>query len=92
MVNILKPKNWSKDLSDEDIDNLNRGGHDPYKVFAAYAEACKAKGQPTVILAKTVKGYGLSDEIEAVNKTHQIKKMQLDSSKYVRDRFNLPFS
>ncbi|WP_224973187.1 pyruvate dehydrogenase (acetyl-transferring), homodimeric type [Acinetobacter oleivorans] len=81
-----------KDLSDEDIDNLNRGGHDPYKVFAAYAEAMKAKGQPTVILAKTVKGYGLSEEIEAVNKTHQIKKMQIDSLKYVRDRFNLPFT
>ncbi|MFI8038790.1 pyruvate dehydrogenase (acetyl-transferring), homodimeric type, partial [Acinetobacter baumannii] len=81
-----------KDLSDEDIDNLNRGGHDPYKVFAAYAEAMKAKGQPTVILAKTIKGYGLSEEIEAVNKTHQIKKMQIDSLRYVRDRFNLPFT
>ena len=64
-----------KDLSDEDIDNLNRGGHDHIKVFAAYAEACTAKlGQPTVIFSETVKGYGLSDEIEAVNKTHQIKK------------------
>ncbi|TXJ02546.1 MAG: pyruvate dehydrogenase (acetyl-transferring), homodimeric type, partial [Acinetobacter sp.] len=78
-------------LSDEDIDALNRGGHDPYKVYAAYAEAIKSNGQPTVILAKTVKGYGLSDEIEAVNKTHQIKKMQLESLQYVRDRFNLPF-
>ncbi|HRM14233.1 MAG TPA: pyruvate dehydrogenase (acetyl-transferring), homodimeric type [Acinetobacter parvus] len=81
-----------KNLSDEDIDALNRGGHDPYKVYAAYAEATKSKGQPTVILAKTVKGYGLSDEVEAVNKTHQIKKMQLDSLKYVRDRFNLPIN
>ncbi|MGO3383866.1 MAG: transketolase-like TK C-terminal-containing protein, partial [Acinetobacter guillouiae] len=81
-----------KGLSDEDIDNLNRGGHDPYKVYAAYAAAMTSNGQPTVILAKTVKGYGLSDEIEAVNKTHQIKKMQHDSLKYVRDRFNLPFS
>jgi pyruvate dehydrogenase E1 component len=81
-----------KGLSDEDIDNLNRGGHDPYKVYAAYAAAMTSNGQPTVILAKTVKGYGLSDEIEAVNKTHQIKKMQLDSLKYVRDRFNLPFN
>ncbi len=81
-----------KNLSDEDIDNLNRGGHDPYKVYAAYAEAMKVNGQPTVILAKTVKGYGLSEEIEAVNKTHQIKKMQLESLKYVRNRFNLPFT
>ena len=67
-----------KDLSDEDIDNLNRGGHDPYKVYAAYAEAMKSTGQPTVILAKTVKGYGLSEEIEAVNKTHQIKRCSLN--------------
>ncbi len=51
-----------------------------------------AKGQLTVILAKTVKGYGLSEEIEAVDKTHQIKKMQINSLKYVRDRFNLPFT
>ncbi|WP_455549952.1 pyruvate dehydrogenase (acetyl-transferring), homodimeric type, partial [Acinetobacter harbinensis] len=80
-----------KDLSDEDIDNLNRGGHDPYKVYAAYAAAMTRNGQPTVILAKTVKGYGLSDEIEAVNKTHQIKKMHIESLRYVRDRFNLPF-
>ena len=63
-----------KGLSDDDIEELNRGGHDPYKVYAAYAAAMQSNGQPTVILAKTVKGYGLSDEIEAVNKTHQIKK------------------
>ncbi|TCM68754.1 pyruvate dehydrogenase E1 component [Acinetobacter calcoaceticus] len=81
-----------KGLSDEDIENLNRGGHDPYKVYAAYAAAMTSNGQPTVILAKTVKGYGLSDEIEAVNKTHQIKKMHLESLKYFRNRFNLPFS
>ncbi|MFT4021652.1 MAG: pyruvate dehydrogenase (acetyl-transferring), homodimeric type, partial [Acinetobacter sp.] len=81
-----------KHLSDEDIDALNRGGHDPYKVYAAYAAATQSNGQPTVILAKTVKGYGLSDEIEAVNKTHQIKKMQLESLKYFRNRFNLPFT
>ncbi len=81
-----------KGLSDEDIENLNRGGHDPYKVHAAYAAAMQSNGQPTVILAKTVKGYGLSDEIEAVNKTHQIKKMHLESLKYFRNRFNLPFN
>ena len=81
-----------KHLSDDDIDHLNRGGHDPYKVYAAYAAAMTSNGQPTVILAKTVKGYGLSDEIEAVNKTHQIKKMHLESLKYFRNRFNLPFT
>ena len=81
-----------KNLSDDDIDHLNRGGHDPYKVYAAYAAAMQSTGQPTIILAKTVKGYGLSDEIEAVNKTHQIKKMHLESLKYFRNRFNLPFN
>ncbi len=81
-----------KNLSDDDIDALNRGGHDPYKVYAAYAAAMQSSEQPTVILAKTVKGYGLSDEIEGINKTHQIKKMQLESLKYFRNRFNLPFA
>ncbi len=80
-----------ENLSDADIDNLNRGGHDPYKVFAAYAEAVKTDGQPTVILAKTVKGYGLSQEAEGINKTHQIKKLPIEALKYFRDRFNLPF-
>ena len=77
------------DMSDEDIDALNRGGHDPFKVYAAYAEAVKGKGQPTVILAKTVKGYGLSAEAQSINKTHQIKKLQIEALKYFRDRFNL---
>ena len=81
-----------KDLSDQDIDALNRGGHDPYKVYAAYAAAMKSNGQPTVILAKTVKGYGLSRSAQSVNKTHQIKKLDIDSLKYFRDRFNLPFN
>jgi pyruvate dehydrogenase E1 component len=81
-----------KDMSDEDIDALNRGGHDPFKVYAAYAEAMKAKGQPTVILAKTVKGYGLSAEAQSINKTHQIKKLQIEALKYFRDRFNLPLT
>ncbi len=80
-----------ENLTDQDIEKLNRGGHDPYKVFAAYAAAMQADGQPTVILAKTVKGYGLSHEAEAVNKTHQIKKLHLETLKYFRDRFNLPF-
>ena len=81
-----------KDMSDSDIDALNRGVHDPYKVYAAYAAAMKTDGQPTVILAKTVKGYGLSRSAQSVNKTHQIKKLDIDSLKYFRDRFNLPFN
>ncbi|RYZ82597.1 MAG: pyruvate dehydrogenase (acetyl-transferring), homodimeric type, partial [Moraxellaceae bacterium] len=81
-----------KNMSDEDINSLNRGGHDPFKVYAAYAEAMQTKGQPTVILAKTVKGYGLSPEAESINKTHQIKKLQADALQYFRDRFNLPFT
>lgn len=81
-----------KGLSDEDIMNLNRGGHDPYKVFAAYSAATKGNGQPTVILAKTVKGYGLSNEVESVNKAHQIKKLPSEALQYFRDRFNLPFT
>lgn len=79
-------------LTDEDINALNRGGHDPYKVYAAYAAAMKGNGQPTVILAKTVKGYGLSNEAESINKTHQIKKLDAEALQYFRDRFNLPFS
>ena len=80
-----------KDMTDEEIENLNRGGHDPYKVYAAYAAASKANGQPTVILAKTVKGYGLSNEAESINKTHQIKKLDIAALRYFYERFNLPF-
>lgn len=79
-------------MSDEEIDALNRGGHDPYKVYAAYDAAMKTEGQPTVILAKTVKGYGLSRAAQSINKTHQIKKLDLDALKYFRDRFDLPFN
>lgn len=81
-----------KDLSDDDLLYLNRGGHDPKKVYAAYAEAMKTKGQPTVILVKTVKGYGLSSQIQAVNKAHQLKKLDETGLKYFRDRFDLPFT
>ncbi len=77
-------------MSDEDIWRLNRGGHDPHKVFAAYAEAVKHTGQPTVILAKTVKGYGMGSSGEAQNPTHQQKKMDMDSLRAFRDRFNIP--
>jgi pyruvate dehydrogenase E1 component len=72
--------------------NLNRGGHDPYKVFAAYNEAVNHKGQPTVILAQTVKGYGTGKSGEAKNDTHSMKKVAIDDLKDFRDRFNIPLS
>ncbi len=77
-------------LSDEDIYRLNRGGHDPYKIYAAYYAAANHRGQPTVILAKTVKGYGMGDAGESENTTHQVKKLSLDELKYFRDRFDVP--
>lgn len=79
-------------MSDDDIELMSRGGHDPAKVFAAYAAAVTHKGQPTVILAKTVKGYGMGDSGEGQNTSHQQKKMDLDSLKQFRDRFNMPIS
>ncbi len=79
-----------QDLSDDDIMYLNRGGHDPYKVYAAYHEAFHHKGQPTVILAKTVKGYGMGASGEAANETHSVKKMDLESLKKFRTRFGIP--
>ena len=79
-------------LSDDDIYRLNRGGHDPYKVYAAYHAATNHTGQPTVILAKTVKGYGMGDAGESENTTHQVKKLDLDELKYFRDRFDVPLS
>jgi len=78
------------DMSDQELWLLNRGGHDPYKVYAAYAAAVKHSGQPTVILAKTVKGYGMGASGEAQNPTHQQKKMDEDSLRKFRDRFNIP--
>jgi len=78
------------DMSDDEIFRLNRGGHDPHKVFAAYTAASKHKGQPTVILAKTVKGYGMGSSGEAQNPTHQQKKMDGESLRKFRDRFNIP--
>jgi len=76
-------------MSDDDIWRLNRGGHDPYKVYAAYAAAIKHTGQPTVILAKTIKGYGMGEAGEAQNITHQQKKMGTTSLKAFRNRFGL---
>jgi pyruvate dehydrogenase E1 component len=79
-------------MSDHDIWRLNRGGHDPHKVYAAYAAATQHKGQPTVILAKTVKGYGMGEAGEAQNTTHQQKSMDIASLKAFRDRFDLPLT
>ncbi len=79
-------------LSDEDIWRLNRGGHDPHKIYAAYHNAVNHKGQPTVILMKTVKGYGMGESGEGTNATHQQKKMPLDALMDMRDRFNIPLT
>lgn len=76
-------------LSDEDIMNLNRGGHDPFKVYAAYKQAVETTDRPTVILAKTVKGYAFS-AVEGQNPAHNTKKLSLDSLKNFRDRFGIP--
>jgi pyruvate dehydrogenase E1 component len=77
-------------MSDADIWRLNRGGHDPHKVFAAYSSAVASPGQPTVVLAKTVKGYGMGEAGEAQNITHQQKKMDIESIRQFRDRFGVP--
>ncbi len=77
-------------MTDEDIWRLNRGGHDPHKVYAAYSAAVQHKGQPTVILMKTVKGFGMGKVGEGKNTTHQTKKLDLDSVRQFRDRFNIP--
>ncbi|OQS43433.1 pyruvate dehydrogenase (acetyl-transferring), homodimeric type [Chromobacterium haemolyticum] len=80
-------------MSDDEIWALNRGGHDPHKVYAAYHEAShNANGRPTVILAKTIKGYGMGASGEAKNIAHQAKKMDLDSLRKFRDRFGIPVS
>src|SRR5271166_4792547 len=80
------------DMSDDEIWALARGGHDVNKVYAAYAAASRHKGQPTVILAKTVKGYGMGEAGEGQNITHQQKKMGTENLREFRDRFKLPIS
>src|SRR5256884_9771513 len=77
-------------MTDEDIWRLNRGGHDPHKIYAAYAAAVKHKDQPTVILAKTIKGYGLGKQGQAKNPTHQLKKVDIATIREMRDQFNIP--
>ena len=81
-----------KDYSDEQLEKMKRGGHDPIKVFAAYKAAIEHKGQPTVILAKTVKGYGLGEAGEGKNVTHQQKKLNDEELKEFRTRFGIPIS
>ena len=78
------------DLNDDQVWKLSRGGHDPFKVYAAYAAAAKHKGQPTVILAKTVKGYGMGESGEGQMISHQAKKMTQEALKQFRDRFDIP--
>ncbi|WP_298622076.1 pyruvate dehydrogenase (acetyl-transferring), homodimeric type [uncultured Legionella sp.] len=85
-------KKMVDNLSDDEIWRLNRGGHDPQKVYAAYAQAVEHKGSPTVILAKTIKGYGMGAAGEGQNITHQQKKMTLEQLKAFRDRFSIPVS
>ncbi len=88
--NTPELKELVADYSDDDIWKLNRGGHDPFKVYNAYYAAVNHKGQPTVILAKTIKGYGMGESGEAQNITHQQKKMSGVSIRAFRDRFHIP--
>jgi len=80
------------DLSDDQLFNLQRGGHDPLKVYAAYKAAVEYTGQPTVVIAKTIKGYGMGSSGEAQNIAHQQKHLEIESMRKFRDRFNLPIS
>ena len=83
-------KEMVSNMSDDDIWRLNRGGHDPVKVYAAYKRATETKGRPQVILAKTVKGYGMGAAGEGKNIAHNVKKMDVESVREYRDRFNIP--
>ena len=87
-----RTKELVKPMSDADIWNLRRGGHDYRKVYAAYAAALEHHGQPTVILAKTIKGYGLGSHFAGRNATHQMKKLALDDLKQFRDSMRIPIS
>jgi pyruvate dehydrogenase E1 component len=88
--NTPELKDLVSELSDDDIWRLNRGGHDPFKVYAAYHAAARHEGQPTVILAKTIKGYGMGEAGEAMNIAHQQKKFPVEAIRRFRDRFGLP--
>ncbi|MBE8219294.1 pyruvate dehydrogenase (acetyl-transferring), homodimeric type, partial [Leptospira borgpetersenii serovar Ballum] len=78
------------DWSDDEFLALNRVGHDPKKFYAAFKKAKETKGKATVILAHTIKGYGMGDTAEGKNIAHQVKKMNMDGVRYVRDRFSVP--
>ena len=90
--NTPELKELIADWTDEDIWQLNRGGHDIFKVFSAYHAAVHHKNQPTVVLAKTIKGFGMGTAGEAMNISHQQKKMDRDAIARFRDRFHLPVS
>jgi pyruvate dehydrogenase E1 component len=90
VFNTPELKALVSDWSDEDIWNLNRGGHDPHKVYAAFHSAVNHQNQPTVILAHTIKGYGMGGSGEAMNIAHQAKKMSPDDVRRFRDRFEIP--
>jgi pyruvate dehydrogenase E1 component len=77
-------------MSDDDVWRLNRGGHDPHKVYAAFSAATKHTGQPTVILAKTIKGYGVGHLVQAKNPSHQQKKLDTETIREFRNRYNIP--
>jgi len=79
-------------LPDSKLQNLRRGGHDPLKVYHAYKAAVEHKGAPTVILMKTIKGYGLGDGGQAANSAHQMKKLDDEQIRTFRDRFQIPIS
>jgi pyruvate dehydrogenase E1 component len=81
-----------EDWSDDDLAQLNRGGHDPVKVYAAYHRATRHQGSPTVILARTVKGYALGESAEGKNVTHQQKKLDLEEMRTYRDRLKIPIA
>ncbi len=76
----------------DDLDRLNRGGHDPVKIYAAFERAVKHEGSPTVVLLRTVKGYGMGEAGEGKNITHQAKQLTMDEQKYFRDRFEIPIT
>ncbi len=84
--------NLVQDLTDEDIRNLKRGGHDPQKLYAAFLRACEHQGRPTVILAKTVKGYGLGEAGEAKNTAHNAKKISAEQLITIKNRFSIQLS
>jgi pyruvate dehydrogenase E1 component len=90
--NTQKLKEMVAEWTDNEIWELNRGGHDPHKIYAAYAQASTPNGRPTVILAKTIKGYGMGEAGQGMNNTHQQKKMQVEQLMKFRDHFKLPIS